>query len=821
MAVTSGYGTWRTETIPSTANLTGVNCPTTSTCFATADDSTILSTNDHGGTWNVQYGGVQVVYAGVGCATATACFAVGANGVITSTSNGGAAWTRPLPVGPTTRVRGLSCPTATDCYAAAGNTLLVTHDGGSSWTAKTLSTTDQFGAISCPTINICVAVGWPGAISMTTDGGTTWPLQTNIMYGTDNTWLGVSCPSSTTCVAVGTQGFVTTTTNGGTNWGAEDSTTTQHLFGVSCPTSSSCVAVGNAGTAVKRTGTTWSGSFSGTTNNLRGVSCPSSTTCFAVGWSGTVLATSNSASSWAAQTSGVTNGLVGINCARTDFCLSAGNAGTAIMTVDGSQWVSVATPVPYNLSSVAVPDTNHAWLGGAGGTILSNGTLSPSCASTGATVASRAVSSASQYNLPSSDGATWKELDAVALRLYCYPAANQSVLMTANADLWTASSGFNQDIGIFVSDNGAADTLVAWKESGGLAGTFSPNAAYVQTLFNMVAGHAYVFKLKWKANQSAGGATIFAGAGGPVYSPTSLIAETFPTGTTPNFAVSNRQYNLPDSNGADWKTMDATNLSTTLKPSVDSTAVLGANVDLWTANAGYNQDIAIFVSDNGGVDQLVAWKESGGLAGTYSPNAAFVKATYAMTGGHTYTFKLKWKANQNAPGATIYAGAGGAALGYSPSSLYAQTIPSGANPYTAVSTGQYQLPNSDGLNWQVIDPALNVSVTPGADTNSILGANADLWTANSGFNQDIGIFVSDNGGVDTLIAWKESGGLAGTFSPNAAFAQATYPVKSGHTYVFKLKWKANQSAFGASIFAGAGPGASGYSPTRLTVELTS
>jgi hypothetical protein len=353
-----------------------------------------------------------------------------------------------------------------------------------------------------------------------------------------------------------------------------------------------------------------------------------------------------------------------------------------------------------------------------------------------------------------------------------------------------------------------------------LAGTFSPNAAYVQTLFNMLAGHGYVFKLKWKANQSAGGATIFAGAGGPVYSPTSLIAETFPTGVTPNFAVTNQQYHFTGSDGSNWQAIDATNLTTTLSPVTSATAVLGANVDLWTANSGFNQDVAIFVNDNGTTDTLVAWKESGGLAGTFSPNAAFVKATYAMTGGHSYTFTLKWKANQNAPGATIYAGAGGGALGYSPTSLYAQTIPSGANPYTAVSTGQYQLPNSDGLNWQVIDPALNVSVTPGADTNSILGANADLWTANAGWNQDLAIFVSDNTGVDTLVAWKESGGLAGTFSPNAAFAQASYPMKSGHTYVFKLKWKANHSATGATIFAGAGNSVTGFSPTRLTVELT-
>jgi hypothetical protein len=69
-----------------------------------------------------------------------------------------------------------------------------------------------------------------------------------------------------------------------------------------------------------------------------------------------------------------------------------------------------------------------------------------------------------------------------------------------------------------------------------------------------------------------------------------------------------------------------------------------------------------------------------------------------------------------------------------------------------------------------------------------------------------------------LLAWKESGGFAGTFSPNAAFAQTTYQMSSGHTYVFRLKWKTNKNAPGATIFAGAGSGP--FSPTRLTLELT-
>jgi hypothetical protein len=274
---------------------------------------------------------------------------------------------------------------------------------------------------------------------------------------------------------------------------------------------------------------------------------------------------------------------------------------------------------------------------------------------------------------------------------------------------------------------------------------------------------------------------------------------------------------LANSDGATWQPIDLARLTAPLTPGAPATAVLGANADLFTNSAGFNQDIGIFVSDNGGADALVAWKESGGFAGTFSPNAAFVKATYPMVGGHTYVFKLKWKTNKNAAGATIYAAAGAGV--YSPTSLLVEGIAAGANPYTAVSTTQYHLPGSDGSTWQAVDPGLNVSVTAGSTENSIVGANADLWTANAGYNQDIGIFVSDNGGSDALLAWKESGGFAGTFSPNAAFVQAFYPMVSGHTYVFKVKWKTNKSAPGTTIYAAAG-GAPVFSPTRLITEVT-
>jgi hypothetical protein len=430
--------------------------------------------------------------------------------------------------------------------------------------------------------------------------------------------------------------------------------------------------------------------------------------------------------------------------------------------------------------------------------------------------------STQQYSLANSDGTTWQEIDT-ALRVVRTPAQNRSALLTANADLFTATAGYNQDLAIFVSDNGGADTLLTWKESGGFAGTFSPNAAYAQVLYNMTGGHTYTFKLKWKTNKSGSSSLIYAGAGplNSQYSPTTLIAETFQPGVVPSFKSSIQQYSLANSNGSTWQTIDGAKLATTLTPSFDSVAVLGGNADLWTSGTGVNQDLAILVNVDGGADQLLAWKESGGFGGTFSPNAAFVKGRLPMTAGHTYAFRLAWKSNTNVSGTgrSIFAGAGPISSQFSPTSLLVQTVAASQAPPSASSMMQYSLTGSNGSTWQLMDPGLNVTVSPAASGQAILGGNADLWTQDSGYTQDIAIFVSDNGGTDTLLAWKESGGSAGTFSPNAAYVQALYPLTAGHTYVFKLKWKTNRNAPGVTIRAGAGSGPA-FSPTRLIAELT-
>jgi hypothetical protein len=432
------------------------------------------------------------------------------------------------------------------------------------------------------------------------------------------------------------------------------------------------------------------------------------------------------------------------------------------------------------------------------------------------------VASSEQFQVVNPSGSRWADLDTTNVRLAITPAVDSDAIISGNADLWTQNAGYNQDLGIRISGGQYPSTPgqpEAWKESGGFAGTFSPNAAFVQAVVRLKANTTYLVNLQWKANVPAGGATIRSGAGaGPPYSQSRLTAQLVPAGTTVIDRVSTQQYQLTGSDGATWQTLDANALAFDYTPSSDGVAVLGGNADLWTSQAGFNQDVGISVS--GGlypstVGQPDAWKESGGFAGTFSPNAAFVQAAVPLKANTTYRVSLQWKTNKPNP-ATIFAGAGPIGVRYSPTRLNLRFYPTGSptNPIDTSSTKQYQLTGSDGTDWADLDPSkLSLNFSSSTSCRAVLSGNADLFTSTPGFNQDLALSVNGS-----IAAWKESGGFAGTFSPNAAFVQTVVQVSPGVMYTARLQWKANQLDAGA-IWAGAGPIGNDFSPTRLTVQL--
>lgn len=501
----------------------------------------------------------------------------------------------------------------------------------------------------------------------------------------------------------------------------------------------------------------------------------------------------------------------------SSYTVTASPSGAA-MSVPGGQASAVFTGLQLN---VAYTFTVAA-INSEGRSPVS----APSNLVTTAALASTVTVTHGSYTLSSrqpDQASTWYEVDP-ALRTSVTVAAGQAAIVGANMDLWTQVAGYNQDLGLFKTDCSLAN-LVAWKESGGIGAGFSPNAAFIQSV--LTTPGVYSLTLCWKANRVAPGGTVWGGAGtaGTYFSPTTLTAKVVPAASVVS-AVTTSSYSLgvrqPDG-ASTWYEVDPRLRIQITAPAAGS-LLLGANMDLWTAGRGYNQDLAIFSGSNcANQANLVSWKESGGFAGTLSPNAAFVEGSVPVTAGQANSFTLCWKANSVAPPGTVNGAAGTADTYFSPTRLTAEFVP--AASFTSSSgAASYHLDvqQPDGAStWYEVDPGLRVAVTGSAGQGVVLGANMDLWTTARNYNQDLAVFVgTDCSNLASLVAWKESGGIAGAQSPNAAFVQARYRLPATGPTTFTLCWKANRVAPAGTIFGGAGTAQTYFSPTRLTAELT-
>jgi photosystem II stability/assembly factor-like uncharacterized protein len=156
--------------------------------------------------------------------------------------------------------------------------------------SQTSGTTNILFAVSFTDANTGTAVGFPGTILRTTNGGASWTAQTS---GTPNHLYGVSFTDANTGTAVGSAGTIIRTTNGGATWVTQTSGTTIDLYGVSFTDANTGTVVGGNGTILRTTngGASWTAQFSGTSNILTGVFFTDANTGTAVGRNGTILHT--------------------------------------------------------------------------------------------------------------------------------------------------------------------------------------------------------------------------------------------------------------------------------------------------------------------------------------------------------------------------------------------------------------------------------------------------------------------------------------------------------------------------------------------------
>lgn len=177
-------------------------------------------------------------------------------------------------------------------------TIIKTTDGGTTWILQTSNTFVQLNAIAVLSTSNVVVVGASSTILRTTDGGATWTSNT---ISPSFTIQDIHPISTTTWILVGDGGRIFRTTDAGDNWTSITSPTTQQLLGVHFPSTSIGYAVGASGTAIKTTdgGLTWTILSTGQTYFLYDVFFTNDNTGYAVGGSSpAVLKTSNGGTTW-------------------------------------------------------------------------------------------------------------------------------------------------------------------------------------------------------------------------------------------------------------------------------------------------------------------------------------------------------------------------------------------------------------------------------------------------------------------------------------------------------------------------------------------
>ena len=255
------------------------------------------------------------------------------------------------------------------------------------------SGTGELGALSCPTVRRCWAVGVaspnpaarPGSTTVivaTKNGGRTWREQ-NIAGGGTPQLSGVSCPTPNDCIAVGSDGgslpgsgVVLASTNAGATWAPVTAPTgALTVMSVSCSSVSQCLAIVNDGSLVWSATSTDLGQAWQRRGNLPSLfragddlSCTVGGPCLVAGYvptgtgtgEGAVALSADGGQKWSLAV--VPNG-VGVlrsaTCSSARACLAAGSTSSSVNNVvrakgalidsadGGHTWqpVSVAPPV--------------------------------------------------------------------------------------------------------------------------------------------------------------------------------------------------------------------------------------------------------------------------------------------------------------------------------------------------------------------------------------------------------------------------------------------------------------------------------------------
>ncbi len=401
---------WSVQTSPiprgvtGASKLSGIDCPTASSCFAVGyyvqpGSRHELPLAEH---WNSARWSIERVphprrtvlreLNAVSCPSPSSCIAVGrANGSTLAEHWDGRKWSTELSANPPGRapptLQAVSCLSPSSCTAVGYHTdtdgvgvTLAEHWDGRHW--KVQPTNVAFGSASvyfegvfCTSRSSCFAVGYANEVGTLIEhwDGTSWSLTASPTANPGDDLAGISCVSGHSCFAAGQEkvfpaGHVTLVEQwSGSSWTAEKTPNvtgpqSSQLFGISCPSAVECIAVGSyyGASGVTSLVEQWNGASWSVRptpreagGRLQAVACASASSCVAVGaFEGGSLVGHWNGGSWTVQPNGsrARDDLWSVSCPSLSTCVAVGNVAASW---NGTSWRFVSFPKPY-LSSDAV-----------------------------------------------------------------------------------------------------------------------------------------------------------------------------------------------------------------------------------------------------------------------------------------------------------------------------------------------------------------------------------------------------------------------------------------------------------------------------------
>ncbi|HUB09086.1 MAG TPA: YCF48-related protein [Myxococcales bacterium] len=419
LATTDGGQTWQTQTAPTSVDLYGVFfLPDAQTGWVVGTGGTILHTSDGGATWTAQSSPTTHTLYAVVFTDAQHGFCAGEEEALLQTADGGATWTG--RDGLLLSVNALAFPDAQHGFAAGwGGNVLLTIDGGNSWSEVFTGMTDDILALSFADADHGWAVGESGTIAATSDGGHSWQLQGSGLTGED--LVGVAAVSPTVAYAVGASGAFYFTVDGASwqtgLWPSADTLTSLafapggvlwvgaasgHVYRAAAATPGTQtfqdqnqgfglgVTVAGLAFADPQHGVfaTGSGLFYTTNGGTalapgdlppptvisrptpvwQAVAMPTSTLAVAVGTGGGVAVSHDGGQTWtwaSDSASFTTSNLYAVFFLDSQHGWIAGASGLVLSTTNGGQsWIPTTVPGALDLHAVYFADASHGFVGG-------------------------------------------------------------------------------------------------------------------------------------------------------------------------------------------------------------------------------------------------------------------------------------------------------------------------------------------------------------------------------------------------------------------------------------------------------------------------